>query len=69
MCNYISNKKPTHAFAGDHKIFVKFVSKYPCLGDEKVLKSFSNTRWEAYSVAIEAILKFYHLIIEGLEYL
>ena len=25
--DYIFNKKTTHAFVGDHKIFVKFVSK------------------------------------------
>ena len=40
MYDYILNKKPTCAFVGDHEIFVKFVSKYPCLGDEKVLSPF-----------------------------
>ena len=39
-----------------------------CLGDEKVLKSHSDTRWEANAVATEAILKSYPQIIEALEY-
>ena len=40
-----------------------------CLGDEKVLKSLYDSRWEAHAVAIEAILKSYPQIIEALQYL
>ena len=40
-----------------------------CLGDEKLLKSHSDTRWEAHAVAIEAVLMSYPQIIEALEYL
>ena len=40
-----------------------------CLGDEEVLKSLSNARWEAHADAIEAILMSYPQIIEALEYL
>ena len=33
MYDYIFSKKPTRAFVGDHKIFVKYVSKYPVQRD------------------------------------
>ena len=35
----------------------------------KVLKSLYDARWEAYAVALEAILMSYPLIIEALEHL
>ena len=69
MYDYIFNKKSTRGFEGDHKIFFTFVSKYPCIVEEEVLKSLSDTRLEAHAVAIEAILKYYPHIMEALEYL
>ena len=67
-CDYVFSEKPTSTFVGDDKIFVKFVSKYPWLGDEKLLKCLLDTRWEAHAIAIEAILWSYPQIIEALEY-
>ena len=69
MYDYVFNKKLTCVFVGNHKLFVKFVSKYPCTGDKKVLMSLSDTRWEARAVAIEAILMSYPQIIEAFVYL
>ena len=69
MHDYVFNKKRTLVFVGDHKLIVKFVSKYPCAGDKKVLMSLSDTRWEACAVAIEAILMSYPQIIEVFVYL
>lgn len=38
-----------------------------CLGDEKVLKSLSDTRCESHAIATEAILKSFPQILEALE--
>ncbi|XP_038649470.1 LOW QUALITY PROTEIN: zinc finger MYM-type protein 1-like [Scyliorhinus canicula] len=40
-----------------------------CVGNESVLKSLSDTRWEAHAMATAAILKSFLKILEALEYI